>query len=326
MIKTLLIFFTFFITKSYAYDAIVIVLEAPLLKEPQMSSTVLQMLRKGARVYVPNEIGASNTLPEFVQTYDRVGNVAYVPSRYIKLITNDMAEYKTPISLDHDPTDYRLEEPIPSTYPFDEKSFLRASLSVWLAPNADASYAYGSPYHQQSFTSQTGLKLNVTRKISFDRFDRYYFGLTGAILSDGNLIRFDDGSHSKESRSVIKVGPIITYDLYKTQRLRFTLGTGFTYDYHKSTIKLIGAKGDSEERLFTGYSLSPFTNMLAQWTEVFPNTDLIAGADLNFNLPYTQKSKEPIAIPDLWSTEAPDQINSGFKPQAAFLLGVQVRY
>lgn len=326
MIKALLFFFAISIAKTFAYDAVVIVLEAPLLKEPKMQSTVLQTLRKGSRVYIPNEIGKNGPLPAFVQTYDRVGNIAYVPSRYIKLITNDMAEYQMPVSLDHDPTDYRLEEPISSTYPFDDTSFLRTSLSLSFAPNANSSYAYGSSYHQQTFSAESGLKLNVARKISFDRYDRYYFGLTAALLSSGNNIRFDNGSHSKENRSVLKLGPIITYDVYKTHRHRLTLGTGFTYNYHKSSIKMYGTDGSSEERWFSGFSLSPFTNMTAQLTEIFPNTDVIAGADLNFNLAHTQKAKDPIALPELWGTEAPDQIQSKFKPQAAFLLGVQVRY
>jgi len=316
---------SFLIPKAFAYDAVVIVLEAPLLKEPRMSSTVLQTLRKGARVYVPNEIGQGNDLPAFVQTYDRVGNVAFIPAKYIKLITNDVSEYKTPVSLPHDPTDYRLEEPIPSTYPFDDTSFLRASIFASFAPNINSSYAYNSSYHQQNFTSEMGLKLNVTKKVSFDRWDRYYFGITTAINTSGNTIQFDNGSHSKESSALIKLGPVLTYDAYKTQRYRLTLGTGFTYNYHKRAIKMVAEQG-TEERLFTGFSMSPFANMIAQVMEVFPNTDLLAGADINFNMAHTLKTSDQLTIPEIWSAEAPDQIKSSFKPQAAFLLGVQVRY
>lgn len=324
--KLLSILIVFFIAaQAFAYDAVVIVLEAPLLKKPDLGSTVLQTLRKGSRVYVPREIGKTGELPEFVQTYDRVGNIAYIPSRYIKLITHDMAEYKMPISLPHDPTDYRLEEPIPSTYPFDDTSFLRAGAFASFSPNVNSSYAYNSSYHQQKFTSETGLKINVTRKVSFDRWDRFYFGVTGAINSSGNAIQFDDGSYSKESRAVIKLGPLITYDAFKTHRYRLTLGTGFTYNYHKSAVKMTAAAG-SEERMFTGYSMSPFTSMTGQVTEVFPNIDLLAGADINFRLPHTQKADGPVTIPELWNTAAPDEIASGFKPQAVFVLGVQVRY
>lgn len=325
MIKIFLSLMILFISKSFAFDAVVIVLEAPLLKAPQLSSTVLQTLRKGSRVYVPTEIGNQETLPEFIQTYDRVGNVAYIPTKYIKLVTNDHKEDKMPVSLAHDPTDYRLEEPISKTYPFDDNSFLRASVSLQVAPSAESSYAYSFPYQSQAFTPEAGVKLNVSKKVSFDRYDRFYFGLTGAILSSGNSINFSNGMTSKESRSVIKLGPLITYDAYKTQRYRLTLGTGFTYDYHKSTIKMTGKRA-SEERFFSGYAMSPFASMIAEMTEVFPNIDLVAGTDLNMHLGYKQKSSDAIAIPELWNTEDNGEITTGIKPQASFFMGLQVRY
>lgn len=326
MKKAFLYIFFSMTTKAFATDAIVIVLEAPLLKEPKMSALVLQTLRKGSRVFVPTELVHEGTLPDFVKTYDRVGNTAYIPSRYIKLITNDQAEYKTSISPVHDPTDYRLEEPIPSTYPFDNTSFMRAGLAMSIAPNASSAFQYGNAYHQQDFTPETGLKLNVTRKITFDKYDRYYFGFTGAILSSGNTINFDNGNRSIESRSIIKLGPHFTYDAYKTHRHRLTLGTGFTYNYLKSSIKVTDTQSNSEERIFSGFSLSPFASMLAQMTDVFPNIDFIAGADFNLNLASTQKSSDAITLPLLWGSDASDQIQSGIKPQAAFHLGVQVRY
>lgn len=323
--KKLTLLFFFIATQALAFDAVVIVLEAPLLKEPALNARVLQTLRKGEKVYVPNEIGSRDRLPAFVQTYDRVGNIAYIPSRYIKLITNDQRENKMPISLSHDPTDYRLEEPIPSTYPFDNTSFLRASVYAFFAPNASSSYAYNYFYRKQEFTSETGLKLNVTRKVSFDRWDRFYFGGTGSITTSGNTVYFEQNAKAEESRSTFKLGPLLTYDAYKTQNYRFTLGTGFTYNYQRAFIKLRGFRA-SEERYFSGYSMSPFTSLYAQATEVLPNIDLIAGADINFNLPYTLKTDSPASIPEIWSDAAPNDLKSEFKTQASFLLGVQYRY
>ncbi len=326
MKKIFLFIFFSMTSKVFAYDAIVIVLEAPLLKEPKMSAVVLQTLRKGSRVFVPTEVVHEGTLPDFIQTYDRVGNIAYVPSRYIKLITNDLTEYKTSISPVHDPTDYRLEEPIPSTYPFDNTSFVRASFGLSIAPNASSAFQYGNTYHQQDFTPETGLQLKVTKKMTFDKYDRYYFGFTAAILSSGITINFDNGNRSKENRSIIKLGPLITYDAYKTHRHRLTLGTGFSYNYLKSSITVTDTQSNTEERLFSGFSLSPFATMLVQMTDVFPNIDFIAGADFNLNLASTQKSSDAITLPQLWGSDTTDHIQSGIKPQAIFHLGVQVRY
>lgn len=315
----------------FAYDGIVIVLEAPLLKEPKLSSTVLQTLRKGSRVYVPTEIGdllaLDNYLPEFIQTYDRVGNVAYVPTKYIKIVTNEISENKMPITIPgSDPTDYRIEEPIPSTYPFDDSSYLRAAVALSLGNNIKAPYDYNSNFTNQSFSTEKGAKLLVTRKIKFDNYDRYYFGLIGAINTSNNTIDFQNGSTAQENRSIIKAGPVITFDAYKTEKLRFTIGTGFTYNYHKSTLELSDSLGNSEQRIFSGFSLSPFTTTMLQLTEVLPLTDVLLGADFNLFLPHTQKSTDEISVPEIWNEDAPTQIQAGLKPQVSFFLGIQVRY
>ncbi|MBC7539614.1 MAG: hypothetical protein H7281_12395 [Bacteriovorax sp.] len=325
--KKLLFTFSFLLlSKAYSYDAIVIVLEAPLLKEAKLNSVVLQTLRKGTRVYVPTEIGNLDVLPEFIQTYDRVGNLAYVPTKYIKIVTNDLSESRMPITYPKsDPTDYRLEEPIPETYPFDNTSYLRASLALSMGNNMKSPFDYNSNFSKQMFSSESGGRLSVTHKIKFDKYDRYYFGLFGAITSSNNEIQFKNNNIAKENRSILRLGPVITFDAYKTSKYRLTLGTGFTYNYHKSTLKMSGSAG-SEERLFSGYSLSPIANIMVQVMEVIPMTDFIAGTDFSLFLPYTQKSKDNVAIPELWGTESPTQIQAGLVPQVSFFLGVQVKY
>jgi hypothetical protein len=324
MKKIIFILSFLLLSKVYSYDAIVIVLEAPLLKEPKLSSVVLQTLRK--RVYVPKEIVDLFELPEFIQTYDRVGNLAYVPTKYIKIVTHDLSESRMPITYPkNDPTDYRLEEPIPETYPFDNTSFLRASLALTMGNNMKAPFEYNSNFSKQTFSAESGGRLIVAHKINFDKHDRYYFGLFGAITTSNNTIQFQNETKASENRSILRLGPVITFDAFKTSDYRLTLGTGFTYNYHKSALKMSGAAG-SEERLFSGYSLSPIANTQVQMTDVLPQTDLIAGADFSLFLPHTQTSKDEIAIPELWGTESPTQIHSGLKPQVAFFLGVQVKY
>ena len=237
------IFFTFFCfmiwEKAFAYDGIVIVLEAPLLKTASLDSVVLQTLRKGSRVFVPNEIGNLEDLPEFIQTYDRTGNIAFIPTKYIKIATNDFRESKMPILYPNsDPTDYRLEEPIPLTYPFDDSTYLRANLALSSGNNMKAPFDYNSQLKNQTFSAETGARLCVTRKITKDKYDRYYFGFFGAITTSNNNLQFTNGNLSLENRSVIRLGPIITYDVLKNSHYRITLGGGFTYNYLKSTLKM----------------------------------------------------------------------------------------
>jgi len=322
----LLIFFLYS-SFSKASDAVVIVLEAPLLKKPSLNSVVLQTLRKGQRVYVPNEIATSTQPPEFIQTYDGVGNIAYIPLKYIKIISNDLSESKYPISIgQYDPTDYRLEEPIPPTYPFGNNSFLRANFAFTAGNNMKSPFEYDSNLASQRFSSELGARFNATKKISFDNIDRYYFGLFGAISSSDNSIIFQNQNTATENRSILRLGPIITYDTFKNSHYRLTLGGGFTYNYHKSSISVRDASGTFEQRLFSGYSLAPFLNTYVQRQEVFPGIDLIAGSDVNIYLPHSQKSTDSITYPQFWGNTSSNVIKSGLKTQVSFFLGVQVKH
>jgi hypothetical protein len=319
------------LNKTFAYDAIVIVLEAPLLKEAKLNSTVLQTLRKGARVYVPDEIGKllaqNHDLPEFIQTYDRVGNVAFVPKKYIKIITEDLNEEKMPITIaGHDPTDYRIEEPISKTYPFDDSVTLRANVSLMLGNNTKNTYEYNSLFSKQNFSNETGLRLAVTRKVSFDKYDRIYFGLVTAFSIFENNISFQNSNTAVENCSILKLGPIITFDAYKADNLRFTLGTGFTYNYHQSSLTLSDTLENSETRDFSGYSLAPFINTAVQFTNVFPMTDFLIGSDFNLYLPHGQKTNTQPDSSGPWGANSVPKINAGIETQLSFFLGLQVKY
>ncbi len=317
----------FNITSAFAFDAIVIVLEAPLLKEASLSSSVLQTLRKGEHLYVPSDLGDLSNLPEFISTYDRSGNEAFIPKKYIKIITNDIDEEQMPIAFEgRDPTDYRLEEPIPRSYPFSDYSFLRASVSLMMGNNLKAPYDYNNYYSTQSYSMESGARIAISRKISFDEFDRYYFGLLAIACSVNNRLTFTNNIESSENRSILRIGPVITYDTFKTNQYRMTVGAGFTYNYHRSTISVQGDLSAKDQRIFSGASFSPLANLFFQKIDVLPKTDLIGGADLNLYLPHTEKTSDPQSVPEVWNAKASDQLSTALKIQVSLFLGFQFKY
>jgi hypothetical protein len=315
---------TLFSSAASAYDGIVIVLEAPLLKGPSLRSIVLQTVRKGERVYVPREIVKNGMLPEFVPTFDRTGNRAYVPGRYLKVVLGTEAEERLPITIaGHDPTDYRLEEPIPATYPYQDFSHLRTSVSFIVGNSTESPYAYNNSFTSQEYNFELGGRLTVTKKVDYDKYDRFYFGFIGMITSSKNSIDFKNSSVSTESRDIIRLGPWFTYDAFKNEKYRLALGTGFTFNYHKSSLYINGAAG-SEQRFFTGFSIAPMVSSNFQVSDILPYTDLIGGMDLNLFLPHTLKADSEAQLPELWGES--NQIDSGIKAQATLFLGVQVKY
>lgn len=315
------------ISDAFSYDAIIIVLEAPLLKEPRMESLVLQTLRQGQKVYVPREIVESEEkIPEFIPTFDRAGNRAYIPAQYVKVVTNDNKEFSQPITfIGHDPTDYRLEEPIPVTYPFSDNNHLRVSAAFIVGNNTKSPYDYNRTYSAQEYRSELGGRLALTRKVVFDQYDRFYFGFLGFTTSSRNTVQFKNNFLAEEKRSILRGGPYLTYDTFKNQKYRISVGTGFTYNYHKSALFVSDESGsNSEERLFSGYSFSPVATTGFQVNDILPNTDLVAGADLSLFLPFTQTSKDATEIPGLWGESS--EIKSSMKAQTSLYFGIQVKY
>ena len=309
---------------AHSYEGIVIVLEAPLLKTPDLGSTVLQTIRKGHKVYIPNEIGNLDQMPDFIPTFDRAGNRAYVPARYVKIIIGTEEESKQAISFTgHDPTDYRIEEPIPVTYPFEDRSFLRASAAFMLANNTTSSYAYNSPFNDQKFRAEMGSRIAITRKVSFDKYDRFYFGFIGLVTSAKNTTIFKNDNLAEESRGIIRGGPWLTYDAFKNENYRLSIGSGFTFNYHRTTL-FVDSTTTSEERIFSGFSLSPMTSTTLQINDILPSTDFVTGVDLSLFLPHTLKAPDEPEIPELWGED--NQISSGLKAQVSIFMGIQVKY
>ena len=318
-------FFIFLIYSSIsiAGEGIVLVLQAPLLKEPNFNSTVLQYIRKGEKIYIPNPVFSEQNIPEFISTYDRAGNLAYVPSKYLKLISNDESEGITNIKYgEHDPTDYRIEEPISKKYPFNDQPLVKASVSFSVGNNIKSPYNYQKQFAGQDYTMETGGRFLVSHKITFDSYDRFYFGLLVDISSVHNGYLFRNNDLADENRSNIKVGPYISFDAFKGEALRFTLGTGFTYNFHKAYIYFTNAYGN-EERDFIGYSLSPLVSGYFQFLNIFPICDFIAGADLTLNLSRTLNATSSAVYVQDWPS---NQINESFSPQVSLFTGLQFKY
>lgn len=321
---TALSFTLTFADYARAYDATVIVLEAPLLREPDLDSTVVMTIRKGGRVYVPNEVVVNGIVPEFVPTFDRTGNRAYIQGKYIKVILGTRAENRTPVTLaGHDPTDYRLEEPLSASYPFEDRAYLRASVSFAVANNTQSPYEYNSSFNKQNYPSELGMRVTLSRKVEHDQYDRFYFGGIGFITNTTNTIEFKNNSLADESRGVIRLGPWLSYDSFRNDNYRLTIGTGFTFNYHRTTL-FVDTGATSEQRIFSGFSISPMVSSNFQISNVLPYTDFVTGLDLSLFLPHSQKDSVEPEASELWSESS--EIRSGLKPQASAFVGLQVKY
>ena len=161
------------------------------------------------------------------------------------------------------------------------------------------------------------------KKLSLDKTNRFYFGLIGGIASVNNNITFVNGNTAQESRSLLRAGPYFSYDAFRNSNFRFSLSAGVTYNYHKTTITINDTQGNGDQRLFSGFSLSPITSIGLEYNNILPGIDLITGSDAFLVLPYSQTAPKLSTSPVSWNG---DQIYTHTRPQVTFFIGVQTRY
>lgn len=331
--KSFGIFLTSFliIQNLQAAEAIVISFRAPLLSARTDDSKTLQVLRKGEKIYLAETDLKDPNYPEYLETIDRSGRTAFIKREYLKIIWKDQRENTTAInytnaSTGHDSTDFRPEEPIPSTYPFETREFTRLNVSLAVGSNPKGPYTYSENISEQNFSYETGARFLYQRKADFDQVDRLYFGLFGSVASVTNKVDFTSGGTSKENRSLFRLGPIVSFDFYKTQKHLLNLGTGFSWNHHRSTITVSQTGLGEEERLFTGFSISPFIQSQFAFRNFYPNADFTLGSELSFYLPHTQNAGSDPEFNKYWSSESPNEFQQTLRLQAQFYMGINFKY
>jgi hypothetical protein len=171
---------------------------------------------------------------------------------------------------------------------------------------------------------EKGFKILITRKVSFDDTDRYYFGLITGFSYVQNKIIFTNAFSSIELRTLFRIGPYFSYDAFRTGNYRFSIGTGLTYNLHKSSIFMEDTEFYlSEEKRFSGFSISPLASLNFEITKIIPGVDLVMGSDVYFYLPHSQTGLKDSTFPELWTD---NQIKSSTKAQVSLFIGIQTRF
>lgn len=329
----------FLFTEALALEAQVIVLEAPLLQEPSLTSKVVQLVRKGEKIYLPpvydladpnqpayNPDLSFEAYPQngFYQTMDKNGSVVYIPAKYVKVIWKDEREFSQSISpFEHDPTDYRIAEPLLENYPFIPKEKYRTTVSLLYGPDQKVNYDYGSTIEGESFSNRYGLSLGWFNKVDWDPYDRFYFGVVGHMYTSQAQFELFDDRKIDEARGALGIGPAVSYDVHKSEDYRITLMSALMIQFHRHILSAESSfTGEEEERIFTGNSFGPKFNALFAFRNVIPQSDFFIGLDLQVLLPYALSTKTEATFIDLWGGEDSTTINHPLGVSATLNLGV----
>lgn len=340
-IVTLLLLLAY--SSVFAAEGIVLVLEAPLLRQPSMDAIVKQTVRRGDKIFIHDQhfnaspwestSGASERVQvidqvydeEFYQTISSDGQPAYIQSKYVKVVYRDVREEGDPVArFKVDPTDYRLEEPLPEDYPLSARDKKKASALFMFGTNTKASYPFAGQITDEKYNQSLGLQLNYVTKVDYDLFDRFYFGLKVGYDNYDVEQGFNNQEAVKQSIGRYSAGPYISYDIYKTLKHRFTTFASISLNYHRAYLTYDAINEQEEERVFSAWSVSPEIGANWQWMNIVPEVDLVIGTHL-----VAQPSVELIASKEgtgnFWNPEQ-DSITVESGLRALFVLGIQSRY
>ncbi|EQC45741.1 hypothetical protein M899_1359 [Bacteriovorax sp. BSW11_IV] len=294
----------FSITTFAKPKAMVVVLEAPLYQSPSEEASVLQILRRGQVIYLHGrEFSGYEKDQGFFKTVTRDGSDAYIPIKFVKVVHNNLNELDEPmIALNNDPTDYRLEEPLPRNYPIASEKSLLASFNFHYGSSFKQHYQHNLKLNKENFSSQFGLTGFYAKKANFDKTNRFYFGFEGGILSQESEFLLSDNRYVKESHTEINFGPVLNYDFYRNEKYSWGIRGGLKVGYNRHLVRQDGDLGE-EERLFHGISFSSNIGTILQLKKLLPSDQYFVsvGADVSMKFPFTMTTSTEAQIPSYWN-------------------------
>ncbi len=360
----LIIALLIFSVKAFALEAVVTVLETPLLKDKSYEAPVVQYLRKGDVIKIhpslnndtqfdhlapspqklaelqkeaenspewledplfrgkPTEVHIQD---EFIPTLDRQGHTVYVIRDHLYIYFNNEKEIGQS-TLKKDPTDYRLEEPLPNKYPLYEKHGYRGQFLVGMTQPYYESYPYLSDVKTKGYMSPMDFNITLLRQTPDDNYDRYYFGFNLNFRTFSNSFTLTNGVMAKENGIKLGIGPYITYDAFKGTQNRINLYGGINvYPFNQLTISQeMGSVKD--ERSYRSLTFFPRIGVQYHRKQVLESIDFVLGTSMEMEPATTFRSTSAANQQGWWVDRGSDKFKTRTTFTLAGYLGFQAAY
>jgi hypothetical protein len=350
---------TLFISQAIASEGMVTVLEAPLFRVPDQTTPVIQYVRKGDRIYVhpvvttdrerygsirPDKRAIRRSQMEvdpylkptpevqnyhdgfdFVLTKDNQGRDAWILRDHVHVWYEDRREFsqKTPRP---DPTDYRLLEPLPETYPLNRLETLRANIQFSLGTPLTQTYPYPESIRGESYGYQMELNLSMLKRLQKDFKGRFHAGgviTVRSVTSDYVL----QTRRASEQWTKIGFGGAVSYDPWRTDEHRLTLTwSALAYPFNQVSIGQADNAGIEEIRNYFGWNLG--SRIAADWQRLkfIGDLNLVAGIWAELESPFQMSANSGTNRPTWWNNGANDKFTHNSSFTVAGQIGIQSTY
>lgn len=351
--------------EALALEAVVTVLETPLFKYRSYEAPVVQYLRKGDVIKIHPSVGnerkfdqhapapeklallqkrmkdspeynqdplfrgeAENTYfieDEFIPTLDRQGNTVYVLSEHIYVYFGDSREFNQTLTR-KDPTDYRLEEPLPRNYPLKSISGYRGQFLLGVTQPHFESYPYRDNFKTKGYTSPIDLNLTLLRQAPGAYHERLFIGGTLNFRSFENSYTFHDRRFSEEEGMKLGLGPTISYDAFKGEKNRVNLAATIMINFFDQLNITQTLDQTSEARTYNAYSVAPRLSLQYHRKQVFPDIDFVLGTALEAGTAATYRAKNAGGQISWWQHLGNDKFTTRTTFNLGGYLGIQSAY
>lgn len=330
--------------EAFALEAVITVLETPMLKEKSLDAKVVQYLRKGDVIKIHPSVGNDPRFDEyaplegydapegssfrndpFIPTLDRQGNTVYVISDHIHVYFEDSREFSEP-RLSKDPTDYRLEEPLPKNYPLPVKIGYRGLFYLGLSQPNYESYDYPDAVRMKGYQSPINVGITLLKLAPGKYDERLFIGGSLFVKSFKNTYYFNDQRVSREDSFTLGLGPTISYDGYKGEKDRLNLNLSLLCNvFDKMEIKQ-KLNAVEENRLYQGYSFGANASIQYHRKNIFEEIDFVLGTGVEITLPSTLHAKNGVGVQNWWNNLGNDSIKRRTSYSLTAFMGLQSSY
>lgn len=366
MVIKLYLFIFFLISfNSFAQEGVITVLEAPLFSKPDQSSFIVQHIRKGAKIYIhPAEMVKTqyidiareqqdniihyddkhsklypdklfpkgetyfpNPKSKFYKTLSKNGSDAYILKEHVFLLYKDMRELDQYVS-EKDPTDYRIEEPLPKGYPLRNETGYRGQYIYGMGAPSTDSYPYEQKIKDSGYDYTKELVLVWSRQVKWDLSKRFFFG--GLVyFHSGNTQHITKNVTSSESTTKIGIGPYLSYDIWRNNNYAINAYGSITFNfYDRLNIKqsivtddfLPQVLSDQKEYKSTHFGSRFGTQVFIR--DILSTFDFIFGANISLELPHSYESASEPQYSKYWETS----FRKGLSVHQSYFIGIQTDY
>lgn len=346
----------------HANEAQVLVLEAPLFAVPNEKTKVVQYLRKGAIIYVhPAEVSQDRyegilettydelvkhdknytkeykdkLFPEkesyipapgsrFYKTIGKSGADAYILKDHVFLLYKDAREFDQKVAK-KDPTDYRIDEPLPKDFPFIQETGYRGQTLFSLGTPATSNYPYRESIKDTGFDYNKELIFVWSRQVKWDLARRFFFGGMYYVHS-AYTKHTTENIAAGETTLKMGAGPLLAYDVWKDDKYILNMYGSIMFNFYDN-IKIDQNNPTASESNSLEYDAIHFGSRVGTQFFVknaFSKLDFVMGVNLNIEMPFTYQANS--SLPDSSSNLWKKSYQRDWTVQQSYFAGVQFDY